>query len=87
MDFTLTTAATTIARRRRQPSLSERLRHIECAYLLLSGKHAPERIAALYGVSRRTVYLWRDAALTYDDPESVGLRRLMGLPDYPEGDA
>jgi hypothetical protein len=63
------------------PSYDERLDHIECAYLLLRGRHTAERIAALYGVSRATVWNWRKLALTYDDPEAIGLRRLAGLPE------
>jgi hypothetical protein len=57
----------------------ERLKHIRAAGLLLSGKYTPEGIAALHGVHVRTIYRWRDAALTYDDIEAVGLRRLVGL--------
>jgi hypothetical protein len=56
----------------------QRLKHIRCAALLLSGQYPPKGVAAMFGVSRRTAYYWRDRALTYDDPEAEGLRRLAG---------
>jgi hypothetical protein len=54
----------------------QRLKHIRCAALILSGQYPPKGVAALFGVSERTAYYWRDRALTYDDPEAEGLRRL-----------
>jgi transposase-like protein len=60
------------------PDEAERMKHIRCTALLLSRKYTPEGVAALHGVSVRTVYRWRDLALGYDDPEAEGLRRLAG---------
>jgi hypothetical protein len=52
-----------------------RLRHIDCAYHLLSRRYGPSRVAALFDISRTSVFNWTRAALAYDDEEAEGLRR------------
>lgn len=68
-------------RRWHDPDEAERLKHIRAAALLLSRKYSPEGIAALHGVSVRTIYRWLGLALTYDEPEAEGLRRVMARRD------
>ncbi len=69
-------------RRRGRPRVTEdadaRAAHIRCTAMLLSGQATGDELAGMFGVSRRTVYNWRDLALTYDEPEAEGLRRLAG---------
>lgn len=60
------------------PESEERSKHIRAAALLLSGKYPPLKVAELHGVCLRTLYNWKEAALSYDDPEAEGLRRLAG---------
>jgi hypothetical protein len=57
---------------------AERMKHIRSTALLMSGHYSAEGLAALHGVTVRTVYRWRDLALGYDDPEAEGLKRLAG---------
>jgi transposase-like protein len=64
----------------------ERQKHIRCTGLLLSGNYTPEGVAALHGVTVRTIYRWRDLALGYDDPEAEGLRRLAGKAAHERGE-
>jgi hypothetical protein len=56
---------------------TERLKHIKCTGLLLGKSYSAAALARLHGVTEKTVYNWRDLALTYDDPEAEGLRRLF----------
>ena len=67
------------APRRGRPSAAadrgRRLNHIRAATLLLSGAYPPDRVAALFDCSRRCVYDWAHAALSYPDPEAEALRR------------
>jgi hypothetical protein len=56
---------------------AERMKHIKCTYLLLLGRYPAPALAAMHGVSEKTIYNWRDLALkTYDDDEAEALRRL-----------
>jgi hypothetical protein len=62
---------------RGRQATEEELRHVFAGLLLESHRFPAANVAALFGVSRRTVYLWRDKALAYDIPEAEGLRRIM----------
>lgn len=53
-----------------------RMRHIQCAALLLGGRFPAKRVASLFGISRRTAYNWLNLALTYDEPEAGVIRRM-----------
>jgi hypothetical protein len=71
-------------RRRGRPVVAEdpdaRARHIDAAGQLLLAGRPGDRVAAYWGVSRRTVALWTRQVLTrpdlYPDPEAEALRRL-----------
>lgn len=55
----------------------ERIKHIKCTYLLLMGGYPAAGLAKLHGVTRATIYNWRDLVLNqYDEPEAEGLRRM-----------
>lgn len=57
---------------------AERLKHIKCTYFLLRGRYPAASLAAMHGVSERTIFYWRALVLEkYDDPEAEGLRRLV----------
>lgn len=76
----LSTDSAPPVRRRGRPPVSadarERKRHIECAGLMLRSKWPVKKVARTLDISRATAYLWRDLALTYDEPEAAVLRRL-----------
>jgi hypothetical protein len=67
-------------RRRGRPTVSEdvtqRARHIECAALMLMTEWPVKRVAASFGISRKTAYLWLKLALSYDGEKSETLRQL-----------
>jgi hypothetical protein len=67
-------------RRRGRPPVSrdvaQRDRHIECAGLMLMTEWPVKRIAASFGISRATAYLWYKLALSYDGAKSEALRQL-----------
>jgi hypothetical protein len=71
-------------RRRGRPVVAEdpavRARHIKAAGMLKLAGGPGDRVAAYWGVSRRTVTLWTRQVLTrpdlYPDPEAEALRRL-----------
>lgn len=52
-------------------------------FQLLVLEDPADRLAALFGVSRRTVYDWRDLGLASDEPAAAGLKRLAGLDEEP----
>ena len=52
-------------------------RYIRATFMLLVLRDPPERIAAFFDISRRTVYEWRDRVLASDRPEAEGIRRLI----------
>jgi hypothetical protein len=52
-------------------------RHLRATFMLLVLRDPPDRIAAFFDISRRTVYEWRDRVLASDRPEAEGLRRLI----------
>jgi hypothetical protein len=66
--------------RRGRPSVAanpaERMKHIECAGLMLGTNWPLRKICAALEISRATAYVWRDLALGYDEPEAIALRRL-----------
>jgi hypothetical protein len=67
-------------RRNGRPTVSDdpaqRARHIECAALMLMTEWPVKRIAASFGISRRTAYYWYKLALSYDGAKSETLRQL-----------
>lgn len=63
--------------RRGDPGRRQRMEHIAATLLLYSGEFAPEEVAARFRCSKSTLYNWARLALTYDDPEAEGLRRLV----------
>lgn len=77
-------APATIAMYRKKPgrpkagaTRDERLKHIKCTYLLLMGGYPAAGLAAMHGVTKKTIYNWRDLVLRqYDEPEAEGLRRM-----------
>jgi hypothetical protein len=80
----MTTTSLSMPRRRprgRPPAgatREERLKHIRAAYLLGKRICSARGLAAHYGVTKRTIYRWSELALTYEDDEAEGLRRLVG---------
>jgi hypothetical protein len=68
-------------RRRGRPAVSEditqRARHIECAALMLMTEWPVRRVAASFGISRKTAYLWLKLALSYEGAKSETLRQLV----------
>lgn len=76
----LLSTASIVPPRRGRPvvsaSPSERMKHIECAGLMLGTNWSVKRICAALEISRATAYLWLKLALSYDEPEAVALRRL-----------
>jgi hypothetical protein len=71
---------TATKRRRGRPAVSEditqRARHIECAALMLMTEWPVKRVAASFGISRKTAYLWLKLALSYEGSKSETLRQL-----------
>lgn len=64
----------------RDDGSAARLRHVRAVALFESGHWTGEHVARLEGVSRKTLYQWRDKVLRqYDDPEAVALRRRLGV--------
>ena len=63
--------------RRDDPGRRERIRHMAAVLMFWSGEYRPEEVAALFQVSRMTLYRWAKLVMTYDDPEAIGLRRLL----------
>lgn len=57
------------------PDRPRRLRKIICVALHIGGIFSEEEVGALAGgVSRRTLYNWREEVKGYQDPEAVALR-------------
>jgi hypothetical protein len=54
----------------------QRTRHIECAAMMLLTNWPVKRVAASFGISRKTAYLWLKLALSYDGEKSETLRQL-----------
>jgi hypothetical protein len=55
---------------------AERLKHIKCTYLLLCGRYPAASLAAMHGVTERTIFRWRAWVLEkYDEPEALALQR------------
>jgi hypothetical protein len=55
----------------------QRARHIECAAMMLVTRWPVKRIAASFGISRRTAYYWFKLALSYEGSKSEALRQLV----------
>jgi hypothetical protein len=60
------------------PDRDTMMKHIDCAYHILSGRYPSRRVGALYGVDHKTALAWAAKALTYDDPEAERLRQFFG---------
>ena len=84
----LTATILPMPRRRRRPAVStsrkERLKHIVCTGLLLSGNYTAKALSRAHLVSVKTIYNWRDLALTYDDMEAEALRQMHRIPGRDE---
>jgi hypothetical protein len=55
-----------------------RKKHLLVAYQYLVERRTSRDVAQEHGIDARTVRNWSKKALTYDDPEGEGLRRLVG---------
>ncbi|WP_422923711.1 hypothetical protein [Singulisphaera sp. PoT] len=74
---TLAPRSTKRGRPRSASIRAHRKNHIKLAGLMLLTDFSVNRIAALFGISRSTAYVWFDLGISYDDPESVELRRIF----------
>ncbi len=77
-------AATMSARPRGRPRIAidspERFVQIRAVYTLLTTALKGRETAAAFGVSRTTLYRWRDALLADGEADTEGLRRLPPKP-------
>lgn len=81
MDNVANATTTESTRRRGRPYAAwdpdQRKLHIECALRRLVLKRPLKETAHTLGISPRTVQLWTNAAVAYQDPEADILRRMI----------
>lgn len=78
--MSLGSLATMPQRARGRPRINvdskERSTHIKAVWTLLASPLKGKQIAAAFGVSRTTLYRWRDTLLGDGEADTEGLRRL-----------